>query len=104
MVIILGRITFESVEECARLHTLLGGRASRSREDAGSITYTFAQNIEDPTEICLTETWESEQALNEHLQIPDPEFYGALESAKIVQARVVAYDGGGERVLMSRGE
>ena len=95
MVIIIGKIKLASVEECSRLHGILKERASKSRGDAGNMGYTFSQNIEDPSEICLTETWESEDALNAHLQIPDPAFFEALETARIERARVVSYNGEG---------
>jgi quinol monooxygenase YgiN len=54
------------------------------------------------TEVRLTEIWESDELLKAHLATPDPEFSAMLATAKIEHAKVVAYDGTNERVLMSR--
>ena len=102
MVIILGTIKLESEREARRVHNGLITRATRSRADAGNLDYVFSFNVEDPTEVCLTEVWESDELLKAHLAIPDPEFSNILTTAKIERARVVAYDGSNERVLMSR--
>jgi len=102
MVIISGIIKLQSQAEVERLKTALIARAERSRADDGNIDYIFAQNIADPTEIRLFETWQSEAQLNAHLQIPDEAFSEVLTSAKIEHARVVAFDADGERVLMER--
>ena len=102
MVIILGTIKLESEQEAQRVHGGLVNRARRSRADAGNLEYVFSFNAEDPTEVCLTEVWETDELLKAHLAISDPEFSDMLATAKIERARVVAYDGSNERVLMSR--
>ena len=102
MIIISGVINVESEEELQRVRAALIRRAERSRSDAGNIDYVFAQNLENPTEIRLIEQWESEQLLNQHLQIPDDEFQEVIGTAKITSARVVAHDGDNERVLLER--
>lgn len=103
MVIILGTIRLESAAEVERFETALRERAARSRTDAGNVDYTFARNLEDPTELRLTEVWESQALLEAHLAKPDPAFDEVLTSAKIARARVTAFDGTNERVLVSRG-
>jgi quinol monooxygenase YgiN len=55
MIVITGIIKLESENELARVKEALIRRAIRSRADAGNIDYVFAQSLEDPTEIRLTE-------------------------------------------------
>ena len=102
MVIILGTIKLESEHEAQRVHSGLIARAKRSRADSGNLQYVFSFNAEDPTEVCLTEVWETDELLKAHLAIPDPEFSTMLATAKIERAKVIAYDGTNERALMSR--
>ena len=102
MVIILGTIKMDSEHEAQRIHSGLVARARKSRADSGNLGYVFSFNAEDPTEVCLTEVWETDELLKAHLAIPDPEFSALLATAKIERAKVVAYDGTNERVLMSR--
>jgi quinol monooxygenase YgiN len=102
MVIILGTIKLESATELEHVKDALIRRAAKSREDAGNIEYEFSQSVEDPTEIRLTEIWESEQALNAHLEIPDAEFSEVLAKTKIVTAVISSYSASDKRVLMER--
>lgn len=102
MIIILGTIRLESSDEAQRVRDSLAARAQRSRGDAGNLDYAFSCDLEDATVVRLTELWESQETLDAHLQVPDPEFSAALETAKIVEATIKAYDGANERVLMSR--
>ena len=102
MLIITGTIKVESEQELARVKDALIRRAERSRTDEGNIDYVFAQNLEDPTEIRLTEKWQSEATLNAHLQIPDEEFSAIIGSAKILRAVVSASEVTSERELLNR--
>jgi quinol monooxygenase YgiN len=102
MIIITGTIKLESVAETQRVLPALVGRAGRSRQDVGNIEYVFSQNIEDPTEIQLTEKWDNEASLNAHLKIPDEEFGELMTTAKIKRAVVVSYEATNERELMKR--
>lgn len=102
MLIITGTIKLESEAELARVRNTLVRRAERSRADAGNIDYVFAQSLEDPTEIRLTETWDSEASLNAHLQLPDEDFATVIATAKIERARIVVHDASNERILMER--
>lgn len=102
MIIVTGIIKFESAEELENTKTVLMNRARRSRGDAGCIDYSFAQNLEDPTEIRLIEKWESDGLLKAHLAIPDEEFGSLLSTAKISAAIVISSESGEEKVLMQR--
>ena len=102
MIIINGTIRVEDQSEFERVREALIARAMRSRNDSGNIDYVFSQSIEDPAEIRLIEKWETEEALNAHLQILDEEFNAVLQTAKIETAIVLSYEVTNEQVLMQR--
>jgi len=102
MILVTGNIKFESKEELENVSQALIGRAQRSRKDAGCIAYVFSQSLEDPTEIILTEKWESAELLQAHLEIPDEEFGVLLSTAKITAATIVSNESDEEQVLMQR--
>ena len=102
MVIILGTIKLESASDYEKIKNALIRRAAKSKVDAGNIEYEFSVSVEDPTEIRLTEIWESEEALNAHLKIPDEEFNAVLGNTKLVTAVVTSYAASNKRILMER--
>jgi quinol monooxygenase YgiN len=102
MIIVTGTVKFESLDEVEQVTKILIGRAQRSREDAGCISYNFSKNLEDPMEICLTEKWESAELLQAHLEIVDEEFNTLLGTAKITRAIVVSNEANEDRVLLER--
>jgi len=102
MLIVTGIIKIESVEELERVKNALVKRAVKSRGDEGCIAYTFSANLEDPTEIMLTEKWENEELLNAHLQIPDEEFNSLIGTAKIERVLVVSNEVITEKELLNR--
>ncbi len=102
MILVTGSIKFESKEELENVSQALIGRAQRSRKDAGCITYVFSRSLEDPSEIILTEKWESAELLQAHLEIPDEEFAVLLTTAKIASATIVSNTSSEEQVLMQR--
>lgn len=102
MIIVTGSIKLETVEEAESVRQALIGRAQRSRKDAGCVDYAFSQNLEDPTEIRLTEKWESAELLKAHLAIPDEEFGVLLSTAKITTATIVSNECAEDQLLMQR--
>lgn len=102
MIIITGKIKVQSSEELARVKEALIRRAQKSRTDKGNIEYIFSQNLEDPTEIILTEKWTDLASLQEHLQIPDEEFSKIIGSALIERAVVLSHEATAERTLLER--
>lgn len=102
MIIITGKIKVQSSEALARVKDALIRRAQKSRTDKGNIEYIFSQNLEDPTEIILTEKWTDITSLQEHLQIPDEEFSTIIGSALIEQAVVLSHEVTAERTLLER--
>ncbi len=102
MIIVTGSIKLESVEEFESARQALMNRAQRSRADAGCIDYAFSENLEDPTEIRLTEKWENAELLQAHLEILDEEFNAVMATAKISTANIVSNEAGENRGLMQR--
>lgn len=102
MLVITGTIKIDTEEELIRVREALIRRATRSRKDEGNIDYVFTQNLEDPKEIRLIEKWESEAALNAHLQLPDEEFDKVMQTAKIKAITVISNETINERVLLQR--
>jgi quinol monooxygenase YgiN len=102
MIVVTGIIKLESVEDLASVKDALIRRAVRSRADAGNIDYVFAQSLEDPTEIRLTEKWQDATTLNAHLKIPDEEFAAIITTAKIERAIVVSNEVTAEKELLNR--
>jgi quinol monooxygenase YgiN len=41
-----------------------------TRQEAGAIEYKFLQNQDDPTDFTFVEEWNSDEALNTHLDSP----------------------------------
>lgn len=102
MIIITGKIKVQSFEEITRVKEALIRRAQKSRTDKGNIEYIFSQNLEDPTEIILTEKWTDLASLQEHLQIPDEEFSKIIGSVLIERAVVLSHEATAERTLLER--
>ena len=102
MIIVTGTVNFESLGEVEQVTQALINRAQRSRKDAGCVYYSFSKNLEDPTEICLTEKWDSVELLQAHLEIVDEEFTTLLSTAKITRAIVVSNEASADRILMER--
>ena len=102
MLVITGTIKLGPESDLSTIKQVLSNRAQRSRKDKGCIDYAFSISVEDPREIRLIEKWESEELLNLHLQIPDPEFNGALETAELTEAKVIAYEAVNDRTLLDR--
>ncbi|WP_299402099.1 antibiotic biosynthesis monooxygenase family protein [Acaryochloris sp. IP29b_bin.148] len=102
MIIITGKIKVQSSEELSRVKDALIRRARKSRTDNGNIEYIFSQNLEDPTELILTEKWTDETSLQEHLDIPDEEFSQLISSALIERMVVTSSEMTAERTLLER--
>jgi len=102
MILITGTIVVEDEAEATRVRDALADRSRRSRQDAGCLDYAFSQSLEDPCEFRLTEKWATQEDLDAHLAIPDPEFFELLGTARIASALVTAAEADGEREMMRR--
>ena len=102
IIIVTGTVNFESLDEVEQVIQALINRAQRSRKDASCIGYSFSKDLKDPTEICLTEKWESAELLQAHLEIVDGKFNTLLDTAKITRAIAVSNEASEDRILMER--
>ena len=105
IIIVTGTVNFESLDEVEQVIQALINRAQRSRKDASCIGYSFSKDLKDlkdPTEICLTEKWESAELLQAHLEIVDGKFNTLLDTAKITRAIVVSSEASEDQILMER--
>jgi quinol monooxygenase YgiN len=50
------------------LRSLLAGLIEPTRKEAGCISYELLQNNQDPTDLTFVEEWESDAALDAHLE------------------------------------
>ena len=102
MILITGTILLESENELEQVRAALVRRAERSRNDDGCIDYQFSLSLDNPREIRLVERWESEEKLQAHLAIPDPEFNMTIGRGKIETAVVEAHTVTASREMMRR--
>lgn len=99
MIIVCGKIETGSAEDIVRVTDALTARMARTRKEPGCIDYSFAVEVGAANVMHVIEKWESEEALNVHLQVPDDAFAKAIGTANVKSASIVAYTASGERVL-----
>ncbi|MEM1437012.1 MAG: antibiotic biosynthesis monooxygenase [Pseudomonadota bacterium] len=102
MILITGTIVLESEAELGTVRDALARRAARSRSDDGCIDYQFSISLDNPCEVRLVEAWESEEQLQAHLAVPDPEFSSVLGRSRIESALVEAHEVTATREMMRR--
>ena len=102
MILISGTIILDHDDEIEQITSALQRRAQRSRQDAGCIDYQFSVSLDNPRELRLFEAWESEELLQAHLAVPDPEFSEVLARGHIETALVQAHEVGATREMMRR--
>lgn len=102
MILVTGTVLVESEDQLNQMIDALIRRAQRSRNDKGCIDYTFSRSLENPLEIRILESWESEALLQAHLQIPDPEFSQLLSEARLTSAIVTSHQVSSTQTLMER--
>ena len=67
--------------------------ASTSRNEAGSIHYRFAVDIDDPTVVQQFESWESQEALDAHFQTAHfAEFYALMVEVVDGESEFIRYE------------
>ncbi|MBG51618.1 MAG: antibiotic biosynthesis monooxygenase [Alphaproteobacteria bacterium] len=99
MIIVNGKIETGTAEDIERVSAALRARMERTRQEPGCIDYSFAIEVGAPNVMHVLEKWESEDALNTHLQVPDEAFSQAIATANVKSASIIAYTATGERVL-----
>jgi quinol monooxygenase YgiN len=66
-----------------------------TRQEPGNVAYRYYRDLDDPTTLFLFEEWESEDALEQHFQMPYViDFVAAMASYGILDAAVHRYEVG----------
>ena len=74
----------------------LAKAAAASRGDAGCLSYSFAQDVEDPDRFLSVETWEDKASLDAHFTQPHlAELFGVLGDALAGPADIKTYETSG---------
>ena len=102
VILITGTILLESEQELLEVREALVRRARRSRNDDGCIDYQFSVSLDNAREIRLIELWESDEKLQAHLAVPDPEFAEVIGRGKIETAEVDAHVVTSSREMLRR--
>lgn len=102
MILITGTIKLASAAELDEVRPALIRRAERSRNDDGCIDYQFSVSLDNPQEVRLIEIWQSEEQLQAHLAVPDPEFSAVIGRGKIDSAVVDAHEVSDSREMLRR--
>jgi quinol monooxygenase YgiN len=83
-------------ERRADLAAALAKAAANSRGDAGCLSYSFAQDLEDPDRFLSVETWEDKASLDAHFAQPHlAELFGVLGDALAAPADIKTYETSG---------
>jgi quinol monooxygenase YgiN len=83
-------------ERRAEIVAALGRAAASSRGDAGCLSYSFAQDVEDPDRFVSVETWEDKDSLDAHFTQPHlAELFGVLGDALAGPADIKTYETSG---------
>ncbi|MFN2538675.1 MAG: putative quinol monooxygenase [Mycobacteriales bacterium] len=71
----------------------LAKAAAASRGDAGCLSYSFAQDVEDPDRFLSIETWQDQASLDAHAKQPHlGELFAAIGDALAGQADITTYE------------
>lgn len=74
----------------------LAKAAAASRGDAGCLSYSFTQDVEDPDRFISVETWEDKASLDAHFTQPHlAELFGILGDALAGPADIKTYETSG---------
>ena len=83
-------------ERRADIAAALAKAAAASRNDAGCLSYSFAQDVEDPDRFLSVETWEDKASLDAHFTQPHlAELFGVIGDALAGPADIKTYETAG---------
>lgn len=92
-IIVLGHIRF-AAGEFERLRPALAEMQATTRAEAGCELYAFAQAVDEPDLLVISERWASEEALAAHGASAHMQAFGAtLGAAKVESISVKAWNG-----------
>ena len=83
-------------ERRADIAAALAKAAAASRNDAGCLSYSFTQDVEDPDRFLSVETWEDKASLDAHFTQPHlAELFGVIGDALAGPADIKTYETAG---------
>jgi quinol monooxygenase YgiN len=83
-------------ERRADIAAALGKAAAASRGDAGCLSYSFSQDVEDPDRFLSVETWEDKASMDGHFTQPHiGELFGVIGDALAGPADIKTYETAG---------
>ena len=101
-VIVMGSAKF-SAGEFDRLTPAMMAQIAATRAEDGCVVYVFSRDMLDPDVLHIAEKWRDAAALAAHFAAPHmAAFNQILATAKVEHMSIIAYDAGGERVLIER--
>ena len=85
MIIIAGSLTFDPADRADVLASLVEVTEA-SRNDAGCVEYSWAEDLEAPNTFRFFECWESQELLDAHLAEPHEVAFGERNLSRITGA------------------
>lgn len=98
MLIVAGEVKLSSAAQVEEGREAVQAMVAATVQEAGCITYCFAQDLVDPSIIRIFERWESQAALDAHIASPHmATFLAAVGSMDVVNVDTKLYDATNER-------
>jgi quinol monooxygenase YgiN len=102
MIIVTGEARF-APEAVGALRAAAAAMVPATRAEAGCVSYGYAEDVLEPGLVRISEIWSDWASLEAHFATAHmARFNAALAEIRPVSVRVVAYETGAERVLISR--
>jgi quinol monooxygenase YgiN len=100
MLIVMIEAVTAGPDETARLLSAARELVPATLRDKGCLHYSFAVDAMDPAVVRVTERWQDNASMKDHLGAPHTvAFLGFLQSVKLKSMTAKVYDASGERDL-----
>jgi quinol monooxygenase YgiN len=84
-----------------RATELVVALTAATRAEPGNLDYSFSSVLGDPGRLVITERWEDQAAIDEHMVAPHfLEFMGAAGDLGVSHVEIIKYDIAGESKLI----
>jgi len=80
MIVIAGSVAIDPANRADAVSAAVAMMAA-TRQEAGCISYTFSEDLEEPGSFRIFEEWESAEALGAHFEAPHMAAFGAAIGA-----------------------
>jgi quinol monooxygenase YgiN len=98
MILIFAKMTIATLEDAKKLRAAAVEVCKQSRQEAGCLHYTFAQDFDDPLVVRIAERYADEAAIMRHMRTPYfAAFMAAVEEIGIVSMSGEMFDGANQR-------